>query len=221
MRHAARVTLSMRELDRLKCIQAVVDGEVHSGIAAERLGITTRQLRRIAHRYRAEGPIGLISRHRNRPSNRRLKASVADTAFRIVRELYADFGPTLAAEKLRERHGINLASRDGPVADGRWRALAASQDQAAEDPATAVTLRLRRRADPDRRLQARVVRGPGTDVHHARVCRRCNEAVDDGAVHGNGVDVRVPGGGAAVPHALRQAATGITVAITPFGVPGD
>jgi hypothetical protein len=42
MRHAARVTMSMRELDRLKCIQAVVDRELYPGIAAERLGISTR-----------------------------------------------------------------------------------------------------------------------------------------------------------------------------------
>jgi hypothetical protein len=29
----------------------------------------------------------------------------------IVRECYADFGPTLACEKLRERHGITLAEK--------------------------------------------------------------------------------------------------------------
>ncbi len=52
MRHAASVTMSMRELDRLKCIQAVVDGDLSPGIAADRLGVSTRQLRRIAQRYR-------------------------------------------------------------------------------------------------------------------------------------------------------------------------
>jgi len=59
--------MSMRELDRLKCIQAVVDGELYPGIAAERLGISIRQLRRIAQRYRAEGPTGLISKHWQSP----------------------------------------------------------------------------------------------------------------------------------------------------------
>jgi hypothetical protein len=34
------------ELDRLKSIQAVVDGDLYPHKAAERLGITTRQLRR-------------------------------------------------------------------------------------------------------------------------------------------------------------------------------
>ena len=55
MRQMARVTMSMRELDRLKCIQAVVDGDLYPHQAAERLGITTRQLRRLAERYRTEG----------------------------------------------------------------------------------------------------------------------------------------------------------------------
>ena len=74
MRQMARVTMSMRELDRLKCIQAVIDGELYPYQAAERLGISTRQLRRLAERYRAEGPTGLISRRCRRPSNNRLQA---------------------------------------------------------------------------------------------------------------------------------------------------
>ena len=101
MRHAARVTMSMRELDRLKCIQAVVDGDLYPGIAAQRLGISTRQLRRIAQRYRAEGPTGLISKHCRRPSNNRLDASLEAQVVKILRESYPDFGPTLAAEKLQ------------------------------------------------------------------------------------------------------------------------
>ena len=44
MRQMARVTMSMRELDRLKCVQAVVDGDLYPYEAAERLGITTRRL---------------------------------------------------------------------------------------------------------------------------------------------------------------------------------
>jgi hypothetical protein len=64
------VSISIRELDRLKCIQAVTDGDLKSGQAAERLGLTVRQIERLVIRYRAESPIGLISRHRNRPGNR-------------------------------------------------------------------------------------------------------------------------------------------------------
>jgi hypothetical protein len=43
------------------------------------------------------------------PGNRRLDDELAQRALAIVRERYADFGPTLACEKLRECHGIRLA----------------------------------------------------------------------------------------------------------------
>jgi hypothetical protein len=38
------VTVSMQELDRLKCIQAVVEGSLKPVRAAERLGMTSRQV---------------------------------------------------------------------------------------------------------------------------------------------------------------------------------
>lgn len=123
MVRTARVTVTMRDLDRLKCVQGVIDGHLRLYQAAERLGMTTRQLRRLVRRYEQEGPVGIISRHRNRPSNHRLKATIAEQAFAIVRERYADFGPTLAAEKLRERHGVDLAVetvRSLMIAGGLW-----------------------------------------------------------------------------------------------------
>jgi hypothetical protein len=68
-----KVSMTMRDLDRLKCIQGVIDGELKVYQAAERLGITPRQVLRLVRRYELEGPIGLICRHRNRPSNHRIK----------------------------------------------------------------------------------------------------------------------------------------------------
>lgn len=55
MYRGALVTLNMRELDRLKVIQAVVDMGLKPGRAAERLGLTTRQIRRLVGRLRAHG----------------------------------------------------------------------------------------------------------------------------------------------------------------------
>jgi Homeodomain-like domain len=113
----------MRELDRLECILAVINGELQQALAAERLGITTRQLRRLVVRYRLEGPIGLMSRHRNRPGNRRLKGDLENQVVRILRDNYPDFGPTLATKMLAERHRIVLAKetvRRIQVAAGMW-----------------------------------------------------------------------------------------------------
>ena len=51
MRQAELVTLNMRELDRLKVIQAIVELGPQPGRAAERLGLTVRQVERLVIRY--------------------------------------------------------------------------------------------------------------------------------------------------------------------------
>ena len=118
-----RVSISMRELDRLKCIQGLIDKQLKQKAVAERLGLTVRQVRRLVERYHLEGPRGLVSKLRDRPGNRRLKPERAEEAFAIIKAQYADFGPTLAAEKLRERHAIDLAVetvRSLMTAGGLW-----------------------------------------------------------------------------------------------------
>jgi hypothetical protein len=80
MAGSSNVTMSMREreLERLKCVRGVVDGRLRLHQVTERLGLTTRQLRRLVRRYEQEGPAGLISRRRNRPGNRRLSQAFTD-----------------------------------------------------------------------------------------------------------------------------------------------
>jgi transposase len=109
MHPATLVTLNMRELDRLKVVQAVVDMGLKPGRAAERLGLTVRQIERLVIRYQESGAAGLASRKRGRQGNRRLDENLAQRALANIRERYADFGPTLACEKLYECHGIHLA----------------------------------------------------------------------------------------------------------------
>ena len=67
MKPATLGTLNMRELDRLKMIQAVVDMGLKPGRAAERLGLTVRQVERLLARYRESGAAGLASRKRSTP----------------------------------------------------------------------------------------------------------------------------------------------------------
>src|ERR1700739_4175747 len=102
MHAAALVTLNMRELDRLKVIQAIVDMGLKPGRAAERLGLTVRQVERLVIRYQESGAAGLASRKRGCQGNRRLNEEYAQRALAIIRERYTDFGPPLACEKLYE-----------------------------------------------------------------------------------------------------------------------
>jgi len=92
-------------------IQAVAERQLKPGRAAERLHVSVRQIERLVMRYRADGARGLVSGKRARTSNHRLPDGVAQRALALIRERYADFGPTLACEKLRECHGIELLKR--------------------------------------------------------------------------------------------------------------
>ncbi|WP_233863292.1 ISNCY family transposase [Paraburkholderia adhaesiva] len=103
------ITASMRELERVKVIEAVIEGRLRCFQAAERLQLGVRQISRLCRRYEAAGPAGLVSSKRGRPSNRELSIDLRARAMALVRERYADFGPTLACEKLRECHGMTLA----------------------------------------------------------------------------------------------------------------
>lgn len=103
--------------------QAVAERQLKPGRAAERLHVSVRQIERLVMRYRADGARGLVSGKRARTSNHRLPDGVAQRALALIRERYADFGPTLACEKLRECHGIELAVetiRSLMTAAGLW-----------------------------------------------------------------------------------------------------
>jgi hypothetical protein len=81
-------------------------GRLTTATAAQLLGLGRRQVFRLLKAYRTEGATGLISKRHGRRSNRRKPEALRKAVLAIVREWYWDFGPTLAAEKLREVHGI-------------------------------------------------------------------------------------------------------------------
>jgi len=103
------VLMSRGELSRVDTLARVDRGELQVAEAASLLGLSGRQVFRLLARFRSDGAAGLASRRRGRPSNRRLPEAVREAALAIVRERYADFGPTLAAEKLAERHDLRLS----------------------------------------------------------------------------------------------------------------
>ncbi|HCU1194994.1 TPA: aldo/keto reductase [Klebsiella pneumoniae] len=89
---------SMRDVNRLRILQDVIDRNLRPGLAAEMLGITPRHCSRLLKRYRQSGPLGMNNQSRGRTGNRLLSASLTDQALNIIRKRYADFGPTLTWE---------------------------------------------------------------------------------------------------------------------------
>jgi hypothetical protein len=87
------------------------------------MGLQRRQVYRLLDAFRAQGPDALISKRRGKPSNRAHGAAFRQTCLAIVRERYEDFGPTLAAEKLAEVHGLPIGVetlRQWMIDDGIW-----------------------------------------------------------------------------------------------------
>ena len=101
--------MSQKELHRLPVIEAVCARGMAQMEAAEGLGLSTRQVRRLQGRLQAEGPVGLRHHNRGRLSNRRYSHELKSRVLRLIRDEYADFGPTLASEKLAEVHKIVLS----------------------------------------------------------------------------------------------------------------
>jgi transposase len=77
--------------------------------AAEILGITDRQMRRMRERYEEHGYDGLMDRRRGRPSARRVPLEQVEQVLGLYRERYFDLNVRHFHEKLREQHGIDLS----------------------------------------------------------------------------------------------------------------
>jgi homeodomain-containing protein len=117
------LTMSKREFERAVLMRRVHERRLTQAAAAELLGLSQRQTERLYQQYRTAGPAALASRKRGRPSNRRIPAEHRSAVLALVRARYADFGPTLAREKLFECHGLGVSTetlRKWMTEDGLW-----------------------------------------------------------------------------------------------------
>ncbi len=103
------IAMSERDLQRIEILSKVVAGRMTMVSAAHVLALSERQVRRLLERMRTEGAASVRHKAIGRPSNNRISDGIRDYAVTLVRERYADFGPTLAAEKLAERDGLRVS----------------------------------------------------------------------------------------------------------------
>ena len=112
-----RTGLSRKELGRVEVMGRVKAGSLRLIEAAELLGLSYRQSKRMWARYREVGAKGLQHGNCGRVSNRAYTAEFRAAVLKQVKARYEDFGTTLAAE--------HLASDDGLVVHAetlrRWR----------------------------------------------------------------------------------------------------
>lgn len=100
------IAMSERDLQRIEVLSRVVGGRMTLVSAAHVLNVSERQVRRLLERMRVGGAASIRHKAIGRLSNNRISDGVRDYAVTLVRERYADFGPTLASEMLAERDGL-------------------------------------------------------------------------------------------------------------------
>jgi len=117
------ISMSVKELERIHVMDNLLEKRIKQKHAAKQLCISVRQVHRILKRYRKDGSLGLTHKSRGQESNRLMPKEKREQIVNLIKTNYSDFGPTLACEKLFERHGI-LSSKETVrklmIAEGLW-----------------------------------------------------------------------------------------------------
>ncbi len=101
--------MTQKERDRLVALKKARKGLITQRQAAVEIGVSERQVRRLLEALKRRGDKAVIHAGRGRSSNRRLPDRVRQQAMRIlVQPVCQGFGPSFAADHLREEHGISV-----------------------------------------------------------------------------------------------------------------
>jgi hypothetical protein len=103
------VAMRERDLQRIDVLSKAVGGRMTTVSAAHMLDLSEHQVRWPLERIWTGGAASIRHKAIGRPSNNRISDGVRDYAMTLVRERYADFGPTLATENLAERDGLRVS----------------------------------------------------------------------------------------------------------------
>lgn len=118
-----QLLMTQKERDRLAKKKLITQKQ-----AAEEIGVSERQVRRMLRSLRGRGDQAVIHAERGRASNWRIATKTYQKAIDILsQEVYRDFGPTLATEYLSKTHKLQAGRetlRGWMIEAKLWRAKA-------------------------------------------------------------------------------------------------
>ena len=120
-----KVRLSANERSRVEVLLKVQAGQLSQRAAAEAVGVSYRQLKRVYARFLEEGVEGLAHRLRTQTSNHRVEVSKRARIVELYQSKYSDFGPTLASEYLLREDQERVSEetlRQWLITAGLWQA---------------------------------------------------------------------------------------------------
>jgi len=102
------ICMTEKELSRYDVINDLIDNKINGTDASMQIGVSVRHIKRLKVKVNEYGLKGLAHKSRGRTGNRKLDPEIIKKAEKHLKEEYYDFGPTFAAEKLKENHGIEI-----------------------------------------------------------------------------------------------------------------
>jgi transposase len=105
-----QLLMTQTDRDRLVTLRKTKKGLITRRQAAEELGLSVRQVKRMVKALKKRGDKAVIHGLRGKPSNQRIAKTVEEEAIRILSaDLYKGFRPTLASEYLADKHDIEAS----------------------------------------------------------------------------------------------------------------
>src|SRR5213083_1398400 len=102
--------MTQADRDRLVTLKKAKKKLITQREAAEELGLSTRQVKRLLYALKKRGDKAVVHGLRGKPSNRKIEERIEQKAVKILSlPVYQGFGPTLAAEYLDKKHGIEAS----------------------------------------------------------------------------------------------------------------
>ena len=102
--------MTQADRDRLVTLKKAKKKLITQREAAEELGLSVRQVKRLLYALKKRGDKAVIHGLRGRPSSHRIEETVEKAAVTVLAaDVYRGFGPTLAAEYLQNKHGIQAS----------------------------------------------------------------------------------------------------------------
>lgn len=104
-----RVTFNMKEIKRLHLLQQIVDKQMTAPQAAELLGLSLRQVRRLVVKYRHQGAPGIAHGNRGRTPSNQIKEDIRSKILALAENQYRDYNDCHFTEELAEKYGLQVS----------------------------------------------------------------------------------------------------------------
>lgn len=103
------IPMSIKEFKKLHLVKKANEKLITQARAADVLGITERQFRRMLHKFLLLGECGLVHQLRGRPSHRKLSENLQRTVADIYQKEFDGYRPTFFTEKLASEFDISIS----------------------------------------------------------------------------------------------------------------